>query len=189
MRTSQHGKTQNWFGGSSNASTQLLDGMHYRGLLRIARRDSGMRLYAAREAHAAAPDPRRGDGRAWSTWSWPSTHPCLPRRSASWSATCAPPRRNGATPAAPRWHVRKAQAAERLVDGVDVVLARGEDPASRRHAAARERVRLLAPFDPVVWDRRRFEHFWGWAYRFEAYTPAPKRGSATTRCRCCGATR
>ena len=36
-------------------------------------------------------------------------------------------------------------------------------------------MRLLAPFDPVVWDRRRFEWFWGWAYRFEAYTPAPKR--------------
>jgi uncharacterized protein YcaQ len=36
-------------------------------------------------------------------------------------------------------------------------------------------VALLAPFDPVVWDRRRFEAFWGWAYRFEAYTPAPKR--------------
>jgi uncharacterized protein YcaQ len=26
-----------------------------------------------------------------------------------------------------------------------------------------------------VWDRRRFELFWGWAYRFEAYTPAAKR--------------
>ena len=38
-----------------------------------------------------------------------------------------------------------------------------------------EPVYLLAPFDPVVWDRRRFEHFWGWAYRFEAYTPAKKR--------------
>ena len=36
-------------------------------------------------------------------------------------------------------------------------------------------VRFIAPFDPVVWDRRRFESFWGWAYRFEAYTPAPKR--------------
>jgi uncharacterized protein YcaQ len=36
-------------------------------------------------------------------------------------------------------------------------------------------VRLLAPFDPVVWDRRRFELLWGWAYRFEAYTPLPKR--------------
>jgi uncharacterized protein len=34
---------------------------------------------------------------------------------------------------------------------------------------------LLAPFDPVVWDRRRFELFWGWQYRFEAYTPAAKR--------------
>ena len=36
-------------------------------------------------------------------------------------------------------------------------------------------VRLLAPFDPIVWDRYRFERLWNWAYRFEAYTPAPKR--------------
>jgi uncharacterized protein len=36
-------------------------------------------------------------------------------------------------------------------------------------------VRLLAPFDPVVWDRRRFELLWGWAYRFEAYTPPAQR--------------
>ena len=39
-----HGKARNWFGGSSNASTQLLDGMHYRGLVRIARREGGVRL-------------------------------------------------------------------------------------------------------------------------------------------------
>jgi hypothetical protein len=50
----------------------------------------------------------------------------------------------------------------------------GENPA-RPRAAAEDRVRLLAPFDPVVWDRRRFEAFWGWAYRFEAYTPAAQR--------------
>jgi uncharacterized protein YcaQ len=36
-------------------------------------------------------------------------------------------------------------------------------------------VRLLAPFDPVVGDRARFEFLWGWVYRFEAYTPATKR--------------
>jgi len=35
-----------------------------------------------------------------------------------------------------------------------------------------DEVRLLAPYDPVEWDRRRFELFWRWAYRFEAYTPA-----------------
>ena len=36
-------------------------------------------------------------------------------------------------------------------------------------------VRLLTPFDPVVWDRRRFELLWEWPYRFEAYTPARLR--------------
>src|ERR1700722_8197050 len=50
-----HGKVSNWFGGSSNASTQLLDVMHYRGLLRVARREGGTRIYAARKT-AAAPD-------------------------------------------------------------------------------------------------------------------------------------
>ena len=45
----------------------------------------------------------------------------------------------------------------------------------RRAAGGDDTVRLLAPFDPVVWDRRRFELFWGWPYRFEAYVPAPKR--------------
>ena len=49
-----------------------------------------------------------------------------------------------------------------------------EKPLSRRHATD-DAVRLLAPFDPIVWDRRRFELLWGWAYRFEAYTPAAKR--------------
>ncbi|MFZ2650882.1 MAG: crosslink repair DNA glycosylase YcaQ family protein, partial [Burkholderiaceae bacterium] len=51
------GKVRNWFGGSSNASTQLLDDMHYRGLVRIARREAGVRLYAPREAQAPALDP------------------------------------------------------------------------------------------------------------------------------------
>jgi uncharacterized protein len=50
----------------------------------------------------------------------------------------------------------------------------GENPLSKRHEPD-DAVRLLAPFDPIVWDRPRFELLWGWAYRFEAYTPAPKR--------------
>ncbi len=50
----------------------------------------------------------------------------------------------------------------------------GESPALRRHEPD-DCVRLLAPFDPIVWDRRRFELLWGWAYRFEANVPANKR--------------
>jgi uncharacterized protein YcaQ len=38
-----------------------------------------------------------------------------------------------------------------------------------------DRLRFLAPFDPVVWDRRRFRLFWGWEYKLEAYVPAHKR--------------
>src|SRR5882672_30261 len=53
-----HGKTTNWFGGSSNATTQLLDGMHYRGLVRVARREGGVRLYAARDDHDAVADAK-----------------------------------------------------------------------------------------------------------------------------------
>jgi uncharacterized protein YcaQ len=49
-------------------------------------------------------------------------------------------------------------------------------PAGKLQRKGREdTVRFLAPFDPLVWDRRRFEHLWGWAYRFEAYTPAAQR--------------
>ena len=56
------------------------------------------------------------------------------------------------------------------VDGVDWLLPARDE---MRDDVADE-VRLLAPFDPVVWDRRRFAAFWGWEYRLEAYTPPGK---------------
>jgi uncharacterized protein len=82
----------------------------------------------------------------------------------------------------PQWASHRAGALKRAtcrlargrVDGIDWYWPTGETPASARWRTDEE-VRLLTPFDPVVWDRRRFELFWGWAYRFEAYTPAPKR--------------
>jgi len=169
----QHGKVQNWFGGSSNASTQLLDSMHYRGLLRIARRDGGTRLYAAREAHGAAPDP---------VAAMDALVDVVVAKYAPLPAASLGQLVSHLSAAAPQWREARraalARAKARLpsasVDGVMWFWPAGEDPASRRYAAI-EAVRLLAPFDPVVWDRRRFELFWRWPYRFEAYTPAPKR--------------
>jgi uncharacterized protein YcaQ len=60
-----HGKVTNWFGGSSNASTQLLDVMHYRGLLRVARREGGTRVYgvAGRRHRKFTHGRARGRGR------------------------------------------------------------------------------------------------------------------------------
>ncbi len=138
-----HGKTTNWFGGSSNASTQLLDGMHYRGLVRIARREGGVRLYAACEPHPAADPATALDAlvdvivRKYAP---------LPRRSLSELVMHL---RGGA----PQWADGRrdalARALARLpsaeVDGQRWFWPEGENPASRRHQAT-GRGPLARPF-------------------------------------------
>jgi len=171
-----HGKIVNWFGGSSNATTELLDAMHYRGLLRVARRDAGTRVYAARE-----PWPVVGDKAEIAT-RMDAMVDIIVAKYAPLPAVTLGQLVRRLQLAAPQWAAERARALahakQRLphaqVDGIDWYWPGGEEPASMR-ALPDNRVWLLAPFDPVVWDRRRFELFWGWAYRFEAYTPAAKR--------------
>ena len=181
-----HGKVQNWFGGSSNASTQLLDVMHYRGLLRVARRDSGTRVYAVRTAGASAavaapPAPAIAGAPAAATRMDSlidivvHKYAPLPGRTLGQLVSLL---RGGA----PQWAGQRAAALARAkarlphsrVGGIDWYWPAAEQPAARRWRPDTA-VRLLTPFDPVVWDRHRFEIFWSWIYRFEAYMPAPKR--------------
>ena len=169
----QHGKSQNGFGGNSNASTQLLDGLHYRGLLRVAGRDSGVRTYALRPQPAAPADADAAlDALADLVI---GVYAPLPELSLNMVIGRL---RYGAPHWADACRAAQVRAKARLpgatVDGVRWFWPAGENPCSARHRTD-ETLRLLAPFDPVVWDRRRFEAFWGWAYRFEAYTPARKR--------------
>jgi len=168
-----HGKVRNWFGGSSNASTQLLEAMHYRGLLRVAAREGGVRLYAVREPTAAAADPGAALDALIDVVV--SKYAPLPARSLGELVSAL---RHGV----PQWAAERQPALQRAklrlphatVEGVDWYWPEGENPAAKRHHPD-DTVRLLAPFDPIVRDRRRFELLWGWAYRFEAYTPAPRR--------------
>ena len=122
--------------------------------------------------------PRRRGSTRWSTSSCASTRRCRPRACRTWcagSATRVPQWQRGLTPALKR---AKRRLSHAHVDGIEWYWPAGETIEA---GAAPETVRLLAPFDPVVWDRRRFEILWGWAYRFEAYTPVKKRDARLLR--------
>jgi uncharacterized protein YcaQ len=168
------GSTTNYWGGSSSASTHLLDAMHYRGLLRVVRRDAGIRVYAAHE-HPVA--PRDVTARRTRVDALVDVVVGLYAPLPAASLNKLVKRLRYGTP---QWTADLTRAVTRAqrrlahehVDGVDWYWPAGEDPAT---AAPDDAVRLLAPFDPIVWDRLRFELLWGWAYRFEAYTPIAKR--------------
>jgi uncharacterized protein YcaQ len=169
-----HGRVTNYWGGSSNATTHLLDMMHYTGLLRIVRRDKGIRVYAVHEhepvARSAAERRARVDAlvdavvRIYAPLPGPSLTYYVRRLRY----------------AVPHWSKELTAALQRArqrlsharVDDVDWYWPADEDPSGR---TVPDVVRLLAPFDPLVHDRDRFELLWGWVYRFEAYTPAAKR--------------
>jgi len=169
-----HGTVTNYWGGSSNATTHLLEAMHYCGLLRVVRREAGTRVYAAGE-HLPPPADAAGRRARIDALVDVVVGTYAPLPGASLSALVARLRY-----AVPQWRsaLRPAlqRARERLahvrVDGTDWYWPGVERPAGDPPP---DTVRLLAPFDPVVWDRRRFELLWGWPYRFEAYTPAAKR--------------
>ena len=168
------GTVTNYWGGSSSATTHLLEAMHYKGLLRVARREGGVRVYAVHQ-HDPGPAGAVARRRCIDALVDVVVHKYAPLPAASLSFVVGRLRY-----AIPQWRrelpAALVRAKQRLVhervDGhvwywpADAPLPAGEPP---------DTVRLLAPFDPVVWDRRRFELLWGWAYRFEAYTPAAKR--------------
>src|SRR5262245_59923188 len=169
-----HGTVTNYWGGSSNATTHLLDLMHYRGLLRIVRRDAGIRVYGVREPAAPRIDKaeraRRVDALIDAAV---NIYAPLPARSLTALVARirygAPQWRDELKPALARTRQRLAHARAGNDDWYwPVAESVGTDTTT-------DSVRLLAPFDPLVWDRRRFEIFWNWPYRFEAYTPAKKR--------------
>jgi uncharacterized protein YcaQ len=171
-----HGRVKNYWGGSSNASTQFLDGMHYRGMLRVKRRDSGTRVYEA-VSHPPADDSPSGKAlRATALIDLVvNKYAPLPAASLTYLVRLlgyGAPHLASQTQAALR--LAREQLAHCRIDGTTWYWPTHENPCSRRYATD-EQLRLLAPFDPVAWDRRRFTLLWGWTYKLEAYTPPAQR--------------
>jgi uncharacterized protein len=166
QRAFDHGSVRNPWGGTSNAVTRLLELMHYRGLLRVVRREQGQRVYAA--ALAATTDTLTPAARADALVDL-LLRKYAPLPSRGLGMLCAALRRYGA----PHLHSDVSAAMKRFQSSLPSAVVDGVTWSSRWRVEPT--VKFLAPFDPVVWDRYRFELLWGWAYRFEAYTPAAKR--------------
>ncbi len=169
-----HGTVTNYWGGSSSATTHLLEAMHYKGLLRIARRDNGIRVYAE---HRHGPAPLGATARKARV---DALVDVLVRQYAPLPAASLSQVISRLRYAVPQWRGELPSALQRArqrltraeIDGQSWFWPEAESATPEVEA---ETVHLLAPFDPVVWDRRRFELLWGWPYRFEAYTPISKR--------------
>lgn len=174
----QDGETGGWW--NWKFEKMALEMLYTAGDLMIAGRERFQRIYDLRER--VLPD--------WEDSRAPELH--LARRALALTAV----RALGATPA--RWvadyfRTKKPDTlriiAELAAEGALLTarVAGWDDPVylhpdhlSLAEAAAAGELAstvttLLTPFDPVVWDRRRALELFGFDYRIECYTPAPKR--------------
>jgi hypothetical protein len=164
-------RVKNYWGGYSRSAKMAMESLHNRGALRVAGRNNGIRVYEVANEF----------------------EPTLSREERLQEIMLATLQAMGATTrrfllselshfkylvesvADRRRCLQGLIDAGRIrVDTIDEVEYLSLDSTRRRRATA-DRVRILAPFDPIVRDRTRFEHLWNWTYRFEAYTPQHKR--------------
>ena len=167
----------NAWGGYSKATTHALEWLHWRGVLRIARRENGIRIYKPASTPGTAPDAAerlRSLIMVYARIFAPS-----PERSLQ--SVIARHRDLGNTRKMLAAMIADGTLRKDTVEGMSY-LSPSDGPTKvepyaklEPYAETPDRVRFLAPFDPVIWDRSRFERLWGWAYRFEAYTPVKKR--------------
>lgn len=163
---------KNYWGGQSRATKKILEDLHDDGFLRVTRREKGVRVYqvpkkaATREtdatqrygrlvmttAHVFGPTPK-----SFLIYELGRHDHLIPKRSDREKAVDE--------------LVRCGQLAEVQVEGITYLWIRDEWQKND----VQNRARILAPFDPLVRNRQRFEQVWGWNYRFEAYVPAAKR--------------
>ena len=163
--------TNDW-GGKSSATTQLLDELHYYGYLRILKRVNGNKVYKKSNIN----DINRHKYSANKRLKLLTKHlvkllsPISEfglRRAINQLCSASGGLAGRATVIEEL--MKAGDICTYNIDGVSYYM-----PSTLSHVdyeGSEKRVRFLSPFDPVVWDRDRFKHFWGWEYRFEAYMP------------------
>ncbi len=158
---------RNWWGGRSRAAKHSLDILNYWGFVKVVRREKGQRVYKVRqlgEQKLTLAERKMQLILAIIKILSPVTERKLG------AALHFLKQGLGDTKSVLDRLIKSGELTKQKIDGVNYLFL-----AETRAPKSHEGVKILAPFDPLVWDRGRFEHLWGWEYRFEAYTPAPKR--------------
>ncbi|MEO0511044.1 MAG: crosslink repair DNA glycosylase YcaQ family protein [Verrucomicrobiota bacterium] len=164
-------RVTNYWGGSSRQAKMCLESLHDSGLVRVAHREKGIRFYETAETPRSdtSEEDRFKEVLLVALRSiGPTTQKFLLSEIAHF-----------------RYLVDDAKDRRaKLQELIDAGKIRADSIGSVEYLSAcdltlsrtpLDRVRILAPFDPIVRDRARFEHLWGWEYRFEAYVPSQKR--------------
>ena len=148
----------------------MLEALHRQGRARVTRRDAGIRVYACAHPRGPALSPvARADGVIRLIINLYAPMPLRSLMRTIYMMGAYKPDVDYAKRI--EWLVKRGEYQRGIVDRVPYIWPANESIPEE----IADDVRLLAPFDPLVWDRTRFEHLWGWAYRFEAYTPLVKR--------------
>lgn len=163
----------NAWGGKSQEAKRLLEDLHDWGLLRVCRRAKGVRVYGrvAGELEGSSESPEVRFRKILLTVAsvFGPVHKrfLMSEVAVHFHLVSSAAKRNQILSAL----VKSGQLNELRVDGIEYLWIKDRWP----EGDVQERVRILAPFDPLVRDRSRFERLWNWNYRFEAYVPAAKR--------------
>ena len=163
---------KNAWGGSSQETKRVLEKLHHHGHLRVSRRENGIRLYQVPEDCDQKTEDSLVRYRLIALTTvmvfGPTTMSFLVSELRSHNHLL--PRRADRVGAISSL-IEAGELTPIDVDGVTYLWKR----KSLDSVEMQNRVRILAPFDPLVRNRERFEHLWEWNYRFEAYVPAAKR--------------
>lgn len=164
-------RVKNAWGGYSQKAKQLLEELHDHGHLRIVRREKGVRIYEIADAFEQSHAHKHRFKRILMTVAktmGPTTPTFLLSELSHFNYLL------------PSKITRSEVIQELIIDGELMCSTIDKQeyvyPGSDvEPAEPAQTLRILTPFDPIVRDRARFEHLWGWTYRFEAYTPVAKR--------------
>ena len=171
-----HGAVEpiDWSGwkGTQKAASMAIEVLWSRCRIVVAGRTGRGKLWDLPErALGVAAQGPSGDFARWAIGERAEAAGLLSRNMGPWWSMLADVR----TSPLPDEMIALGAVAEVAVEGLPRRFLVPPDFLDRRFPADDGRLRILAPLDPILWDRKLVQHLWGFEYLWEVYKPADQR--------------